>query len=420
MKRAICWANWVVSAVAAWSVCATIALADLPVEDWKAVGPGRASFLGTISDPTNALHILGVGGGYCFETTDGGSSWTKLGAVSGTAFSAFDHRRMYVMFGSTCRRTLDGGTTWTSWSSFNPLVTMKSICAHPTDSNVVYATGTTLSSGLSFWKSADAGETWMEVTNVFTFVGGVNGMAVSPSNPDWIMVCGRKTPNWNALVLVSTNGGALWSDISGVVDSQANNELLKAVFDPNDHRRMYVAGKYFYSSANGGASWQLRSAVPAVTALGVDPYSGRVYAAYGSSVSPFRVGLCASSDYGTNWTTRQTDVLAGQVTPTHIEVMRANPLNVWISSQNGVFKSEDAGQTLVRADQRFTYGNVKSVALAPSRPSRILAPMGGSMFRSDNGGDDWTEVFYPQITPGADLSIAPDDPDLALWVAVDG
>lgn len=421
MKETTLRANWVVSAVAAGSVCATIALADLPVEDWKAVGPGKASFLGTISDSTNALHILGVGGGYCFETTDGGSSWTRLGAVSGTAFSAFDHRRMYVMSSPTCGRTLDGGATWTSRTCSPGIVNMGPICAHPTNSNVVYAAGANLSGGLCFYRSVDTGETWVEVTNVFSFVGGINGMAVSPSNPDWIMVCGRKTPNWNALVLVSTNGGATWNDISATVDAQANNELKKTVFDPNDHRRMYVAGKYFYSSANGGVSWQQRTAVPAVTALGVDPHSGKIYAAYGRSSSPYRVGLCASSDYGNTWTTRETDVLVSSVTPLHIEVMRANPANVWISSQNGVFKSEDAGQTLVRADQRFVFGSVAAFDVAPSRPSRLFASTGLGMFRSNNGGDDWTEVPRPSAnSAGSQLSIAPDDPDLVMWKAPEG
>ena len=421
MKETTLRANWVVSAVAAGSVCATIALADLPVEDWKAVGPGKASFLGTISDSTNALHIVGVQGGSCVETTDGGSSWTRLGTfgVGSSAFSAFDHRRMYIGTWSTCWRTLDGGTTWTSGSYNAPSVTMNPVCAHPTDSNVVYAAGFTSSGGFSFRRSANAGETWVEVTNVFNFVGGINGMAVSPSNPDWIMVCGRKTPNWNALVVVSTNGGATWNDISASVDAQANNELKKTVFDPNDHRRMYVAGQYFYSSANGGVSWQQRTAVPSVTALGVDPYSGKIYAAYGKSSSPYRVGLCASADYGNTWTTRETDVVS-QVVPTHIEVMRANPANVWISSQNGVFKSEDAGQTLVRADQRVVFGNVGAIQVAPSRTSRVMASTGMGMFRSDNGGDDWTEVPRSVGDTGWHLSIAPDDPVLALWVVVDG
>lgn len=424
MKETAFRASWVFSGGAAWSVCAAIALADLPVEDWKPVGPGKASFVGTVSDSTNAMHIVGVGGGYCFETTDGGSSWSRLGTVSGSAFSAFDHRRMYVMYSTTCGRTLDGGATWTYWN-FNtpPAVTIQTICSHPTDSNVVYAAGYTSSGGFSFCRSANAGETWVEVTNVFNFVGGVNGMAVSPSNPDWIMVCGRKTPSWNALVVVSTNGGATWNDISATVDAQANNELKKTVFDANDHRRMYVAGKYFYSSANGGVSWQQRTAVPAVTALGVDPHSGKIYAAYATSVAPYLVKLCASSDYGNTWTTRETDVLVTPtypITPTYIEVLRANPANVWISSQNGVFKSEDAGQTLVRADQRFFFGNVAALDVASSRPSRLFASASAGMFRSDNGGDDWTEVSNNGALSSLRLSIAPDDPDLALWVAVDG
>jgi hypothetical protein len=63
-------------------------------------------------------------------------------------------------------------------------------------------------------------------------------------------------------------------------------------------------------------------------------------------------------------------------------------------------------------------GDIRSIAISPSLPSRVMADVwvnGG--YRSDNGGDDWTACGW---TPTSGFVIHPTDPNLLVGVAPGG
>jgi len=63
------------------------------------------------------------------------------------------------------------------------------------------------------------------------------------------------------------------------------------------------------------------------------------------------------------------------------------------------------------------FSNVVAVAMAPSSPSRIMVSVkvpyseAGGIYRSDNGGDDWTMASTYRPTS---LAINPSDPNVVL------
>jgi hypothetical protein len=67
-------------------------------------------------------------------------------------------------------------------------------------------------------------------------------------------------------------------------------------------------------------------------------------------------------------------------------------------------------------------GKVSSLAVAPSRPSRVMATVGyaayghgngdGGLYRSDNAGADWTVVNVSR--PLISVTIHPSDPNLVM------
>ena len=96
---------------------------------------------------------------------------------------------MYIGVVSNCWRTLDGGNTWTR-STYNTTANMRTICVHPTDSNTVYVAREDGLGGLILGKSRDAGQSWVLTTHSVGVVKWVYGLAVSPSNPEYMLACG--------------------------------------------------------------------------------------------------------------------------------------------------------------------------------------------------------------------------------------
>ncbi|MFL5540273.1 MAG: WD40/YVTN/BNR-like repeat-containing protein, partial [Longimicrobiaceae bacterium] len=114
--------------------------------------------------------ISGAREGGIYRSTDGGTTWTKLGGglptglfgKSNVAVSAANPRRVYALVeaspGGGLYRSDDAGETWTLVSTERGLITRPfyscNITADPTNADVVYV-GTE-----SFYKSTDGGRTW--------------------------------------------------------------------------------------------------------------------------------------------------------------------------------------------------------------------------------------------------------------------
>lgn len=373
------------------------AVASVPFEDWKPVGPGNAGqLLGTATDPTNALHTVAVGwGGYgMIETQDGGASWTNWTvALSGSSFrfAAFDHRRMYLLsFHRVLYCTTDGGHSWTTSSIPIPGAGYSTtVCAHPTDPNTVYVAGYTYISSVFhfvFGKSTDGGLSWTVSTHSTPGADDQPTLVVSRSNPQrFLAACG------NGACLVSSNGGASWSVLSG------KGGICPAI-DPTDDRRMYVTGVSgaFYSSTDAGVTWQSKTTVSNIYRLGIDPLNpANLYGAYGNT--NFQMGMAVSKDYGATWSNCPGVISSYKsYKPTGVEVMSANPSNVLVATDAGLVMSRDAGRTWSRGDARAYASTTWSLSVASSRPSRIIQLTDAGLFRSDNGGDDWTSNLVRQ------------------------
>lgn len=422
----------------------------LPFEDWKPIGPFGNAFDGLVSDATNTDHLVGVlcygnrAPGSCIETVDGGKSWvilTKTNFNGGSSigvldFSAFDCRRMYLCTDANGTwRSLDGGRTWSCTPSLpDNYSKITAICAHPTDSNIVYGAAISwdTSAGgdnLLFAISTNASLSWVK-TKFFDkarfapFANNltrVSDLAVSRSRPECLLACGNlysfdaAIKGYYTFAALSTNGGSAWLDISSAVDSRSNSTLATATFDPSDHRRIYLGGRYLYSSADGGVSWQTNSSMSNIVALAADPeHSGVVYAQCAKNQV---TRLFASSDYGMTWTAAEPGIHSPSFYSSGgggMEIMPGNVSNVVMFSSGGVFISRDAGLTLEAGDAHLNIGYGGPLAVAPSRTSRLLL----AISRSDNSGADWTEMTLQNPYQKA-IAFKPDNPDVALTVPTD-
>lgn len=222
-----------------------------------------------------------------YKTTNGGASWEQVLFVSNETaaidlvvntanpdilYAAMWERtrepwqRTYAGLTSAIHRSTDGGDTWTELGAANGLPAPDlqtgriGLAISESDPATVYARFTTneitnVFNGL--YKTSDNGDTWTLVT--LSDLDGIDAsfgwyfgnVRVSPTNPDEVFVLGQR-------IYRTTNSGANWSEISGMhVDHHA---LEYSRNDPN----FVLAGNDggVYISNNGGTDWQKFTNLP--------------------------------------------------------------------------------------------------------------------------------------------------------------
>jgi len=219
----------------------------------------------------------------------------------------------------------------------------------------------------------------------------------------------------------TTDGGIMWRYLS---DAWASQSVSAIAVYPNSSNIIYVGtgndgygpyGTGLYRSFDGGANWSNLGATQfggtAVRAIGFGP-RGRwgltMYVANGLSHDS---GLWRSSDSGVTWTRlRQAGHLPGQQVDSEKEYHgihdlaidpSAQPSTLYITDDNGAFKSTDSGQSwtlihsvLAGSRNRLSVVHSTLYLLGPRDPDHNL-------YKSLDRGATWTQI-PTHCPPGAD------------------
>ncbi|MFL6308013.1 MAG: WD40/YVTN/BNR-like repeat-containing protein [Candidatus Sulfotelmatobacter sp.] len=275
----------------------------------------------------------------------------------------------------------------------------------PSQSNVFYMGQ--VNGGV--WKSDDYGRTWNPIFD-HEPTQSIGAIAVAPSDPNILYVSsgeGLHRPDLSVGdgIYKSTDAGKTWTHLPGLRDGQ---QIPALAIDPRDPNKLFAAvlghpygpsqERGIYRSTDGGQSWQ------------------RVIA----------------KDENTGGSDVQIDPSNPDVVYASMWEVREGPWednNEFNGSGGGLFKSTDAGSTW----HQLTNGLPKDlsqiyVAIAPSDPRRLYATLATAagklnVYRSDDGGDNWTQATNDPRPSGriggGDLPIPKVDPKNAdlLYVA---
>ena len=275
--------------------------------------------------------------------------------------------------------------TWSLMGPTNIGGRVVELAVDPTELNTIFAA--TASGGV--WKSTTAGETWTYSWSP-TLTQAMGAIAIASDGTIYAGT-GEANPGGGSIVWGGTgmyrsrDGGATWQPI-GLEDSGA---IGRIAVDPANPSRVFVASaghlykpggeRGFYTSADGGDSWNLLLAGENATTGAIDV-----------AIDPTNANniLVAMWDH--------------HRLPTH---------RMYAGVGSGVFLSRDGGQTWqegtlpnlgITADQVGRIG----VTFAPSDPTRAYAVVaskadgtGVGFWRSNDGGATWSKTGGNTLDP---------------------
>ncbi|MBI4854078.1 MAG: hypothetical protein HY819_19965 [Acidobacteria bacterium] len=276
-------------------------------------------------------------------------------------------------------RTTDAGASWQPMTDNAPTQAVGALVLDPNDSNIIYVgTGEGNLSGDSFFgmgllKSTDGGLTWANLARE-TFIG------LSFSN----LVIDRRSPNiLYASIATGVGGGISRNPIAGIPG--------------------------IYKSTDAGVSWAniLRTGTPVpfrATDIEIDPSDSRIlYATFFNSGSS---GVFKTTDAGQTWAEVGGGLPRQDVSRVDIGIAPSNPNVVYASVGNsrtgdlqGIFKSTDKGTTwsVISNPPRSGFGNIcqcfyDNIIVVDPQDENLVYYGGVSFYRSQNGGQSWTDL----------------------------
>jgi photosystem II stability/assembly factor-like uncharacterized protein len=307
--------------------------------------------------------------GSFYKTTNGGASWSSLGAPSGCYFQDIEvnpHNSQEV-FGTgyttssphaVVARSTNGGADWilltcdTATSSYGYRVRVD-----PTDTSVVYCAGFRSGRNSFVYRSTDHGDNWTAIDMGVTGTSPY-GLYICPLNPN-IIVVGLYTTG----MYLTTNGGTSWTRTISM-SSQYN-----LVSVPNRPEKLYASNATIvYRSDDTGHTWvQTGSGIG-----GKDAYLLMTTTQSDSTVfCGTRSGLYKSTNLGTTWTDVTQNFACNKVGP--IAIADDHRTVYAECRDNAVFKSTDLGASWTRCPEFLSCGMICSFAVVPAQTDVLWA-----------------------------------------------
>lgn len=241
------------------------------------------------------------------------------------------------------------------------------------------------------YRSADGGASW---SLVLRSPATAQAMAYDPSNPSRAFVAINTGAEVSGVHVTEDGGDSFTHRLSGMSDS-----FISAIAVSADGARVYAGGanKGVFVSTDHGRSWTLHSAglphptgqagrLVSINALAVDPADANIV--YAASVEGG--GVYKSVDGGRNWTVNAG--VGGSMPSVYgIAVAPGTPSTLYVSGYSGVSRSTNGGSTWTALP--FPGNAGYAIDFDPNAPTTLYASSAfGFIYRSDDRGDSWVRA----------------------------
>lgn len=420
-------------------------------------------FLSTYNFNPNSAGVL--------KTTDGGNTWYKLGNSQSVMAGSIPYKLMQlrnfpnVFFACTSSglfTSQDFGATWARafGSLFTPIYDIEQ---HPINDAVVY-----YCTASSVGKSVDYGQSFSHTSTFAPAISFASRslLAVSPAVPDdvYLLQCGATVNT----IYKSINSGNAFTQINSqnlIISAPTYNYAF--AINPANANNMAAAGLNLSSSSNNGSSFGnttiglVNTTVPA-NYLHSDIHD-LVYNAAGTLLyAATDGGVSVSSDNGLTWTDRSNGLQCSQyykmtgfegVENLYIGGLQDNGTNYTTSGNAMVYAGSGDGyasdfnktnndifylventeisrysrstNTLAQVSANIPAANhtfYPDIICHPTLGNTVYAAYSGTLWRTDNQGNSWTQIgsfannngsTLPAISRGYNggFAVSPNVPD---------
>ncbi|MDO9000593.1 MAG: T9SS type A sorting domain-containing protein [Bacteroidota bacterium] len=441
---------------------------------WSLVKTGY--FVDAEYRPGDTTTVYAVSNGGFIKSTDGGSSYSNISIATSLqssrlslAVTPADDNYIYIMAGSTNNgfgglyRSTNTGANWTLMSSSPNIMGWSTngsdvggqawydiaIDASPTNKNEITV------GGVNSWKSLNGGTSWTLNTHWYggggkpyvhadlhfvlytsgttCYLGTDGGVArTTNSGSSWTTIngnmniaqiykMGQSTTNPNKIITGhQDNGtnllnGASWSSVYG-------GDGMDCFIDWNNDNTMVASSQNgnFARSTNGGASFVgitngLTGNGPWVAPIVQDPQTPTTY--YCGYQQLFK-----STNQGTTWT--QLGNIGASLD--EIKVSPSNPNIIYVTSFGGIWKTQNGGNTWsnINGSLPTVSGQITDLAMDNLNPNQIYVTVSGysngnKVFASSNGGATWTNYSAGLPNIPTNCIVYTNNSTQALYVGTD-
>ncbi len=258
------------------------------------------------------------------------------------------------------------------------------IMLDPNDPNIIYIGAP--SGGL--WKTVDEGANWTPMTDNQPVLG-VSAIAIDPTNTDIVYIgTGDKdaSDNYSIGVLKSTDGGVTWNTTGLDWTINQNRTICKLLINPIDPTILFAGTTDgVYRTTDSGDNW---TKVHSGNIDDLEFKPGDPSVIYTITQKFFK-----SSDGGDTFI-EKTGMSTGS--RAQIAVSDDNPDYVYyFSSNNGIYRSEDSGESFTKRSSQPNQGSQAwyDLAFCVSHTDAEEVHLGEiNTWKSQNGGTSWTKT----------------------------
>ncbi len=344
-------------------------------ESWREHGViDWYSITSLVVDPHDSDILYAAGGAQqIYRSTDAGATWASSALpyrhyarevcadpfVPGRAYAA---GYGYVAEGNepVAFITTDCGASWTPQFIEPGVLSYGYSCvAHPVDSGTVFWGG----SGGKVYRTTDGGLTWQTRNSGILGSAYTLALDINPGDPGILLAATR-----GGGIYRTTDAGGSWAVV------QSGTMFSDLAFSGVEPAIAYAGYDRLYVSTDTGATWAVASPGLQMTALtGLLPHPDSGNSAYACG----NLGVWRTGDAGANWEPSNSGMRVAVVSC--ITVNQQDPQRLYLEvSENGVFKSEDAGNAWTRCSDFLECGNVCAIGVIPGAEADVLIALEGS------------------------------------------
>lgn len=263
------------------------------------------------------------------------------------------------------------------------------IVIDPSNPRVVYLAGSDSGQNPFIYKSFDAGNTW---ASVGTGLGqmAVNALAMSRANTQNLYLGGYNFGTRTIALYRSADAGASWTQVG---TNLGDSSVQAVAIDPTNANITYLGTNRGVAKSTDGINWSMLSGMGTnnVQSLVIDGSSVPII--YGGTNASTNPGVWKSADGGQTWASVNNGLPGGSVFYLAIDPTLESTIYAGVSPQPGqpaqIVKSTNSGQnwsSLVSTDA------LTALAVDPLNGFNVYYVTQNGVFRSGDGGSTWAQI----------------------------